>query len=285
MTRYLVMVFILLTGCGASDMNGKKPEIELRLGDAISSTITSTTVKLNKDCGSTFCNYDFVTSSTSKNLISVKIKSKERTLEITNVHSVTIVTTPTGTITDVDVYTIGVPSNALHEDAMVYFYQQVQNLNATGWQRYIFPDEARIPGSEASKFPGLNDVLGNNVSTGPWMDPSLRLTKQIWLSMRIFNTWMFYNGNEYLGLRVQRENSKEDPQNRGSYLFTWTFKSESKFYADFVEAEDRKRWKELLPAELTRMGKERQKTEVQLKKMGIKIDENYKDAKPPVEAG
>lgn len=118
-----------------------------------------------------------------------------------------------------------------------------------------------------------------------WIEDNLKLTKQTWVSMRIFNRWIFYNGDEYLDLRIQRENGKDDPQNRGLYLFTWTFKSESEFYADFVEGEDRKRWKELLPAELTRLAKEREKTEAQLKKMGIQIDETYKDAKPPVEAG
>ncbi|MFH7397029.1 hypothetical protein RA262_28775, partial [Pseudomonas syringae pv. tagetis] len=66
----------------------------------------------------------------------------------------------------------------------------------------------------------------------------------------MINTWMFNSGNEYLDLMVQRDNSKDDPQNRGSYLFTWTIKSESGFYAEVVRDEDRERWRELMPAEL-----------------------------------
>lgn len=283
--KYMIAAFILLTGCEASDMNTKNREIELSLGVSIDTVLASTSVKLRKDCDDTMCLYQFIVPSKSSELITVKVRSASTTLAIENVSSTTVVTNPLGLITDIDVYVAGVSTHAKHEDAMAYFYQQVQHLNAAGWQRYIFPNEARIPSKEASKFTNLNEVLGKNVGTGPWMDPNLKLTKQVWVSLPMINTWMFYSGNEYLDLMVQRENSKDDPQNRGSYLFTWTFKSESEFYAEFVRAEDRARWRELLPAELTRMGKERQKTEAQLKKMGIKIDENYKDAKPPVEAG
>ncbi|MDU8457798.1 MULTISPECIES: hypothetical protein [Pseudomonas syringae group] len=283
--KYMIAAFILLTGCEASDMNTKNREIELSLGVSIDTVLASTTVKLRKDCDDTMCLYQFIVPSKSSELITVKVRSASTILAIENVSSTTVVTNPLGLITDIDVYVAGVSTHAKHEDAMAYFYQQVQNLDAAGWQRYIFPNEARIPGIEAGKFTNLNEVLGKNVGTGPWMDPNLKLTKQVWVSLPMINTWMFYSGHEYLDLMVQRENSKDDPQNRGSYLFTWTFKSESEFYAEFVRGEDRARWRELLPAELTRMGKERQKTEAQLKKMGIKIDENYKDAKPPVEAG
>ncbi|MBC9745519.1 hypothetical protein PSYCIT7_024415 [Pseudomonas syringae Cit 7] len=283
--KYMIAAFILLTGCEDSDMNTKNREIELSLGVSIDTVLASTSVKLRKDCDDTMCLYQFIVPSKSSELITVKVRSASTILAIENVSSTTIVTNPLGLITDIDVYVAGVSTHAKHEDAMAYFYQQVQNLDAAGWQRYIFPNEARIPGTEADKFTNLNEVLGKNVGTGPWMDPNLKLTKQVWVSLPMINTWMFYSGHEYLDLMVQRENSKDDPQNRGSYLFTWTFKSESEFYAEFVRGEDRARWRELLPAELTRMGKERQKTEAQLKKMGIKIDENYKDAKPPVEAG
>lgn len=262
-----------------------KLNIDLKLDSSIQDSLSSTSIKLTKDCNSSFCAYNFDLPSASVNLATANIISGKKNLHLEKVSGLQIFTTTSGAITSFVIYTAGVPSNARHEDAMAYFYQQVQNLNAAGWQRYIFPDEARVPGAEASKFSDLNEVLGNPVATGPWKDPNLKLTKQNWISMRIFNTWMFFNGNEYLSLGVQREKSEADPQNRGSYLFTWTFKSESDFYADFVGAEDRNRWKELLPAQLTRMAKERQKTEAQLKKMGIKIDENYKDAKPPVEAG
>ncbi|UZJ58430.1 hypothetical protein OKW98_17730 [Pseudomonas sp. KU26590] len=279
------MVFILLTGCGASETNSKSREIELSLGGSIETVLASTSVKLRKDCDDTMCLYHFVVPSKSSELITVKMHSASSTLAIDNVSSTTIVTTPSGLITEMDVYVAGVPTNAKHEDAIAYFHQQVQNLNAAGWQRYILPNEARIPGSEASKFNSLDEVLGKSVGTGPGMDPNLKLTKEMWVSLPTTNIWMFYNGHEYLDLMVQRENSQDDPQNRGSYLFSWTFKSEEEFYALFVKADDRKLWKELLPATLTRMAKERQKTEAQLKKMGIEIDENYIDAKPPVEAG
>ena len=284
MTRYLAIALILLTGCEASDMAAKEREIKVSLGGSIDTVLSSTAVKLRKDCDDAMCLFKFVVPSRSSDLITVKMQSVSSTLTIENVHSTTIVTSPSGLITAVDVDTAGVASNAKHEDAMAYFSRQMQNLKATGWHRYIFPDEARIPSSEVSKFKDMYEVLGKDVGSGPWMDPYLERSKEVWVSMRMFDPWRLYNGDEYLTFRVQRENSEDDPQNHGSYLFSWTFESENEFYAQFVKGEDRKRWKELLPAELARMAKEREKTEAQLKKMGIQIDESYKDAKPPVKA-
>ncbi|MEE4677887.1 hypothetical protein V2K57_26565 [Pseudomonas alliivorans] len=260
-------------------MNTGKSEIELALDSSIETTLSSTAVKLVKDCDSHFCNYQFSVPSASDDLIKAKVITKGNTLNLENIHNITIVTTPSGTITEFDIYAAGVPQDSKHEDAMSYFYRQVHNLGSSGWHRYIYPDEARISGSQASKFASKDEVLGNAVSTGPWNDPGLQLSKTEWNALPAISTWMFHNGNQYLYLRVQRENNSDSPQDRGSYLFTMTFKSESEFYKEFIENESREQWKELLPDELNRMAQARKNTETQLKKMGIEIDERYENPK------
>ncbi|MEE3936594.1 hypothetical protein V2I68_13625 [Pseudomonas viridiflava] len=279
MIKYLVSVLFLLNGCGEPSMNNGKPEIELALNSSIETTLTSTTVKLVKGCDSHFCNYQFSLPSTSEDLIKVKLITNNDALSLDNIHNLNIVTTPSGAITDVDIYAAGVPQDSKHEDAMSYFYRQVHNLASSGWHRYIYPDEARISGEQASKFDSKDEILGHSVSTGPWNDPELQLSKTEWNALPAINTWMLHNGDQYLYLRVQRENSNDLPQDRGSYLFTMTFKSESEFYKEFIENENREQWKELLPAELNRMAQVRKSTETQLKKMGIVIDERYENPK------
>ncbi len=279
MIKYLISALFLLTGCGESGMSNGKPEIELTLNSSIETTLSSTTQKLVKACGSRFCTYSFSLPSTSEDLFKVKVIIHGNVLNLENIHALTIVTTPSGTITDFDIYAAGVAQNSKHEDAMSYFYRQVQKLGASGWHRYIYPDEARISGKQAQKFDSKDEILGHSVSTGPWSDPEFQLSKTEWNAFPAITTWMFNNGDQYLYLRVQRENSSDSPQDRGTYLFTMAFKSESAFYKEFIKNENREQWKELLPDELNRMARERKNTEAQLKNMGIEIDERYENPK------
>ncbi|MEE4959329.1 hypothetical protein V2J98_25410 [Pseudomonas alliivorans] len=279
MTKYLISVLLLLTGCEGSDIIDSKREVKLTLNSSIEDTRSSTSIKFIKFCDSNFCNFGTGVPSTSGDLLRAKVITGSHVLTLENIHNITIVTTPSGTITDFDIYAAGVPQGSKHEDAMSYFYRQVHNLGSSGWHRYIYPDEARISGSQASKFASKDEVLGNAVSTGPWNDPGLQLSKTEWNALPVISTWMFHNGDQYLYLRVQRENNSDSPQDRGSYLFTMTFKSESEFYKEFIENESREQWKELLPDELSRMAQVRKSTETQLKKMGIEIDERYENPK------
>jgi len=112
-------------------------------------------------------------------------------------------------------------------------------MKAAGWQRYIFPGEARIPGAEAKKFDHFDEVLGVPVGTGPWKDPALKSNQTDWLAMPTINSWYFYKNGNFLQLRVQRKNSLQVPQERGTYLFSLNFQTEAEFYKSFVESDDR----------------------------------------------
>ncbi|GLH33862.1 hypothetical protein BR1R5_32500 [Pseudomonas sp. BR1R-5] len=229
------------------------------------------------------CLYEFSLTFSEPLRADLEVISKTGNLEFNDIISTTLRTFDGNNIDKANITLGGVEPESEHTQAIDYFYRQVGKLQESGWLRYIFPDEARVSGSQAHKLNDARSILGVPVETGPWNDPTLKLTKEEWLAMPMFSSWYFYKDGTYLLLQVQRQKSEIAPEERGSYLFTLTFESETEFYKSFVEGEkDRKDWKALVPAELKRMAQERAQTEARLKKMGIAIDESYQD--PPIKA-
>ncbi|MFA7894170.1 hypothetical protein [Pseudomonas putida] len=81
---------------------------------------------------------------------------------------------------------------------MNYFSELLDKLSKTGWQRFIYSNEARIPATEISKFKDVDEVLGTPGTTDPWQDPILGPDKEGWLSMPMFSNWLLHRDNEYL---------------------------------------------------------------------------------------
>jgi len=249
----------------------------------VGQAISSSTANFKKDCMLRLCMYEFSLPFSESHRVNLTIRSATGDLEFNDTISTTLRTFNGENIDKANVTLGGVEPDSEHHQAINYFYQQIEKLQGSGWQRYIFPDEARLAGSQAKKFDNPKSIFGVPVVTGPWNDPSLRLDQEQWLTMPMFSSWYFYKDGVYLLFRVQREKSETAPLERGSYLFTLTFESETEFYKGFVEGEkNREHWKDLVPAELKRMAQERAKTEARLKKMGIAIDEDYQD--PPIKA-
>ncbi|MFJ4445626.1 hypothetical protein ACIPZ8_26520 [Pseudomonas sp. NPDC089422] len=263
-------------------MKTATPTINFRMNESVQKIFDSSSAPLSKDCNSTLCMYQFDIPSSSPNKAKVTISSASASLIFDDVISAALSTYKSDQLNHAYITLGGVPSNARHEQAIDYFYTLLDKLHAAGWKRYILPDEARIPGTQADKFDDPDMVLGTPVSTGPWKDPALKLKKEEWLSLPMFSSWYFNKDDVYVLLRVQRENSSGEEKTLGSYLFTLTFRTESEFYKGFVDDEAREKWTTLLPAELKRMAQERAQTEARLKKMGIAIDEDYQD--PPIKA-
>ena len=256
--------------------------INFRMNESVQKIFDSSTAPLSKDCNSTLCMYQFDIPSSSPDKAKLTIFSASAPLVLDDVISVALSTYKSDQLNHAYITLGGVPSNARHEQALEYFYTLLDNLHATGWKRYIMPDEARIPGTQAEKFDDPDLILGTPVSTGPWKDPALKLKKEEWLSLPMFSSWYFNKDDVYLLLRVQRENSSREEKTLGSYLFTLTVRTEAEFYKGFVDDEEHEKWASFLPAELKRMAQERAQTEARLKKMGIAIDEDYQD--PPIKA-
>ncbi len=264
-------------------MTANKPNVTFSLNDSIKNVLASSTMQLTKDCMLGICLYKYSLSFSEDNRAAVSINPKTTTsLKFEDAVSVTLGTYESDIVNDAEITLGGVSPNSPHAQAMGYFYQRVDNLLAQGWHRFIMPNEARIPGLEAKKFESTSRVLSKPVGTGPWLDPSLKLNLEEWLSLPMFNDWYFYKDGIYLILSMQRENSADSPREKGSYLFTLNARSESEFYKEFVASDDRDDWLKLIPEELKRMAQERAQTEARLKQMGIAIDEDYQD--PPIKA-
>ncbi|WP_256675138.1 hypothetical protein [Pseudomonas sp. URMO17WK12:I11] len=278
----IILLFAALFGCENPEMKNDRPTIKINFYESIQSLLSKSTAPLSKDCNSDICFFEFDISSASPNKAVLTVESRNQPMVFDDVISAALMTYKSDTLSNSYVTLNGVAPNSEHELAMNYFSELLDKLSKAGWQRYIYPNEARIPATESSKFKDVDEVLGTPVATGPWQDPTLGLDKNGWLSMPMFSNWLLYRDNEYLKLTVQRENDTQAPREKGSYLFTLTFRSEADFYKGFVDDEDRENWKALLPAELKRMAQERAQTEARLKKMGIAIDEDYQD--PPIKA-
>ena len=252
------------------------------MNEPVQQVLSASTAPLTEDCSTNLCMYQFDIPASSPNKAKATIASASAPLMLDDVIAATLSTYKSNQLNHAYITLGGVPSDGRHELAIEYFYKLIENLHSNGWKRYIMPDEARIPGSQAKKLVDPGTILGMPVSTGPWKDPALILGKAEWLSLPMLNSWYFNKDDVYLLVRVQREHSSKDGESFGSYLFTLTFRTESEFYKGFVEDEERDNWKALLPAELKRMAQERAQTEARLKQMGIAIDENYQD--PPIKA-
>jgi len=263
-------------------MNQNTPSVTFTLNDSIDNILATASMKLTKDCNSTICFYEFSASSKSKNKGTAIIDPGSQPLILNDIVSAAFITHTTSSIGKANIRIAAFPSNSEHIKSLDYFNNTLAKLKAAGWQRYIFPNEARIPGFEAKKFNTFDEVLGIPVGTGPWGDPALQLSEADWLSKPTIKTWHFYKDGNYLLLRVQRENSPQAPLERGSYLFSLNFETEAEFYKNFVPNENQDDWVKLLPTELKHMAQERAQTEARLKQMGIAIDENYQD--PPIKA-
>lgn len=264
-------------------MNREKPTIRFELGAPVEKALGSSSEQFGKDCKLGICLYKYSLSFSRDRRATVLMNPKTTTsLNFEDAVSVTLGTDESDIVNDAEITLGGVSPNSPHAQAMGYFYQRVDNLLAQGWHRFIMPNEARIPGLEAKKFESTSRVLSKPVGTGPWLDPSLKLNLEEWLSLPMFNDWYFYKDGIYLILSMQRENSADSPREKGSYLFTLNARSESEFYKEFVASDDRDDWLKLIPEELKRMAQERAQTEARLKQMGIAIDENYQD--PPIKA-
>ncbi|WP_060486204.1 hypothetical protein, partial [Pseudomonas sp. NBRC 111123] len=238
----IILLLAALLGCENAEMKNDKPTIKINFDEPIQSLLSKSTAPLSKDCNSDICFFEFDISSANPNKAVLTVESKSQPVVFDDVISATLMTYKSDTLSNSYVTLNGVAPNSEHELAMHYFSEMVSKLGKAGWQRYIYPNEARIPVTETGKFKEVDEVLGTPVATGPWQDPTLALDKDKWLSMPMFSNWLLYRGNEYLKLSVQRENDTKAPREKGSYLFTLTFRSEADFYKGFVDDEDREKW-------------------------------------------
>jgi hypothetical protein len=160
-----------------------------------------------------------------------------------------------------------------HDEARDQIYAILRGIEQKGWKIITGRSDPRLKGKERFEY-----VVGNDSSAGLGTD--FLPTSQEWMRIENLTAWEFYADRQYLTVDFKRERTLLDPTKPGSYLLTYTLKSEAEHFRAYVGPENRARWKELLPAELAPRDGERAKAESALKAQGIKIDETYQD--PPL---
>lgn len=223
------LTLFLLSGCG--DERIKEHEVKLWLGNTIDAVKQELGAELSSECDADLCWYRYRKATRSGDFLTLILGGK-KAFDIQDIFafSVPVYKQDAHNIELINLSPVGPPEDSKHSDAESEFYTLLAKLQASGWKRYIRLGEPRVLSTEINKFNTINKVLGKPVLTGPWTDPATRLSNEMWRSMPLTNDWFLYRDNEYLTLSVQRENSDSEPLERGTYLFTLTFKSEKDFF-------------------------------------------------------
>jgi hypothetical protein len=160
-----------------------------------------------------------------------------------------------------------------HDEARLKTYALLKKIEQAGWQVITGRNDPRIKGKER-----FSHVLRKSKYIGLGVD--YLPTFEEWMQIEDLTSWNFYANRQYLTVYFKRERTLLDPAKPGSYLITYSLKSEAENFRGYVEPLERKRWKELLPTELAQDKDKRVKAEAALKAQGITIDETYQD--PPL---
>lgn len=277
MKSLLLCLIALLSGCDNASAPVNRT-VKVWLGDTTDGMQSALGEDLTRDCDDTMCWYNFTKPSQSGNTLNL-VLGGDRPFTLDGVFSFTapVYKENHHRFDEINIYPLGLPEDSLLADSRRWFYQLVERLQAAGWQRFIMQDDPRLPGSEVANAARIEQVMTTSSLTTPFNDPSSPLNNAQWRTLPFLADWYFYRGNEYLTLRVQRQNSDTAPEERATYLYTLVFRSEQQTYQDYFPYEERHRWKTLLPALLKTMAKQRAEQEARLRAAGIRIDENYHD--------
>jgi len=283
----ILVIFLLLTSCKetykteGTDMQKEKPIIEINLQEDINVVMARSPLPFKPDClkSSNVCWYSISNSHNSKTLPTASIKTGKYTLLLKNAARITtdIWGNQGNQIENIDITLRGLPDDSLHEDSQEALYHLINGLQRAGWKHYYRRSDPRISGKEMDKIDLPREVLEKGVSSHPWLDPNYKIDKERWLKIGSFYNWYFYNNDSYLHLRAWRQLSKHHPNERGTYLITLKFSTETEFWQTPFQGEDELRWKELLPNELAIAKKQREELESKARAAGIEIDESYQD--------
>ena len=167
------------------------------------------------------------------------------------------------------------PNGIAHDEARQQMFTVLQRILQAGWKVFIQRDDPRLRGKDA-----LDYVL--TTSSASSLDATYLPTFEEWMRIESMTSWFFYADHVYLEVNFTREHTLTAPTKPGAYLISFNLKNEAEHFRGYVGPDNRKRWKELLPAELTKLVPMRAEAEAKMRAKGVQIDDTYQD--PPVPA-
>jgi hypothetical protein len=268
-----LLLFIGYKITGATHMPTPTP-VEIYVGESGKSFAARTTTAVDRQpAGLNFYELHWP----FKSMGAVILKQGEKRLPIDNVLSVT------GTedmdlqgegLSDIKINSaISKEEKISHDEARLKTFAYLQKITQLGWMITIPRSKARIRGKDMSDY-----LLQTDKYTT--LDPRYVPTLNEWMRYADRTTWEFYDHRVFLSVQITREHTLTDPLKLGAYLLSTNLQSEAEHFRDYVDGLDRRRWKQLLHAEVENAARSRKKKEAELMLKGVAIDEAYVD--PPL---
>lgn len=290
MRSMLFLLFLFVGACGdvgdsgSKTMSGNGPSIQIQMQKNASDLVAASPVQFSEECMSevNMCWYKIEKSFGDSDLPTVVVN---QTLTLEHVAGINIAVDKdeSDNVEDVELSIRSLPDNSRHEEYQAFLYALIDKVKAAGWHHYYAPSDPRVSGSQSDKITSPNKVLGDYVMSHPWLDPNYRLDLARWLKVDDFYTWHFFSGDGYLTVQAWRRDSDDAPAERGTYLVSLSFKSQSEYWRSaFDSAKEKEKWKELLPLKLKEYQAIRATREEKARDAGVEIDVGYQD--PPIQA-
>lgn len=287
---YLAVFVLLITAACDNDqyaMDKDSDTLQLSMHTPINEITTKSPIVFKTECMQELelCWYKIDRSANSTELPSIIISNFADTLILPQVTSITmLIDGETGTdVENLNITLRGLPDNSPHYQTVEFISSLIESIKSANWTHYYFPSDPRIPGSQAQMIESPDQVMGEHVTSHPWLDPDYPIDMTRWMKIQPFANWYFYNKGIHLHLRTWRRDSKDNPSETGTYLITLELKTEKEYWmSGFSGRRDRARWKELLTENLKTYRYARLLKEEKARAAGIEIDEKYED--PPIKA-
>lgn len=256
--------------------------VKINLGKPVKQLLDNSPLPFDEDCLAPvgMCWYEIRKRFSEPDLPSVTLlQNNSELLRVDNVGRISVVVdeAQSSHVEQVTVGVRGLPDNSLHSQQKTFVYQLLNTLLASGWTHFYRFPEARIPGSEAHKINTADRVLGRRVLNHPWFDPRHEATLDQWMSAGSTYHWYFHQDHTYLHVSVQRNNSRSEPADRGTYLINLELMTELAYWPQHFSEEQQKEWQKHLPALLDNYRQQREKLEAEARAAGIEIEESYQD--------
>jgi hypothetical protein len=282
---FLPLFSFLISGCddvsgsrGMADIATNRP-IEINMHEDIEGLVARSPVIFSEGCMSAvnMCWYKVERSFGDSKLPAVII-DKSMTLDHVARISIAVDSDVGRSVEDLDLSIRSLPDNSLHDDYRLFLFELIDKITAAGWQHYYSPSDPRVSGSQMDKIDTPDYVLGDYVLSHPWLDPSYRLDLRRWLRIGRFHTWTFFKDGNYLKVQAWSRDSDDAPEERGTYLVSLNFKTQSEYWrTTFYTDKENARWTELMPERLEKYRIIREAREQKAIEAGIEIDTSYHD--------
>ncbi|MEG2568951.1 MAG: hypothetical protein RSA84_22370, partial [Acinetobacter sp.] len=282
---FLFLLFLLIGACGdtsdksVGSANEKSSTVEIQMQADASSVVAASPLTFSEACMSVvnMCWYEIEKSFGDSDLPTV-IVNKSLSLEHVANINITVDKDASTNVEDVQLSIRSLPDNSRHEEYQQFLYGLLDKVKAAGWRHYYSPSDPRISGSQMDKIKLPDEVMGDYVMSHPWLDPDYRLDLDRWLKFGSFHTWYFFKDDNYLTVQAWSRNSDKAPAERGTYLVSLHFTTQSEYWrAIFDKAEEKDQWSKLLPKKLKEYQAVREAREKKARAAGIEIDQSYQD--------